>query len=184
MRISRPKLIIALLFLGLVVLVRHAMRDINLDVDLLRESLTNMPGLVMENIQMSRVISGDTWRVRVPMLAQEGEAIIVRSIDVRREISGDKGEWYFFGRYGTYSNDEKAASINWFLGTINDGRRVWNVESPRLTWKQERNTLTFPDGLTVYDHEFLLKAPIASTDNSGVVLLQQGGIIRWVKPLE
>ena len=38
--------------------------------------------------------------------------------------------------------------------------------------------------LVIYDSEFLLRTPTASMDNSGVILLNQGGVIRWVKPLK
>ena len=172
------------LFFGLVVLVRYAMRDMQLDVDLLRDSLLNMPGLIMENIQMAREISGDMWRVKVPYLDREGNTMHLRSLDIRRHISGDKGEWYFFGREGVYSHDIKAASISGLLGTLHAGNRTWNLESSRLNWQDDKTYLLFPEGLTIYDDEFMLQTRIASIDKSGVVLLEQGGVIQWVKPLK
>ncbi len=184
MKISRPKIIMCALFLGLVVLVRFAMRDMNLNVDLLRESIMKMPGVVMENIQMSRVISGDTWRVKVPVLEQEGNSVNMRSIDIRRYASSDRGEWYFFGREGTYDYEQKAAKISGLLGTIDDGVRVWNLESKKLDWQDSQDNFTFPEGLTVYDDEFLVRAPLASMDRRGVILLEQGGVIQWARPLE
>ena len=174
----------AALFFGLVVLVRYAMRDMQLDVDLLRESLLNMPGLVMENIQMSREISGDMWRVRLPYLDREGSTVHLRSLDVRRHLSGDKGEWYFFGREGIYSHDIKAASITGLLGTLNSDSRTWNLESTRLDWQEGRDSLVFPEGLTIYDDELRVRTPQASIDKSGVILLEKGGVIQWVKPLK
>ena len=172
------------LFFGLVVLVRYAMRDMQLDVDLLRDSLLNMPGLVMENIQMSREVSGDLWRVRVPYLDREGDTVRLRSLDIRRQLSGDKGEWYFFGRDGIYSYDIKAASITGLLGTLQNDGRTWNLESTRLNWQESKDSLVFPEGLTIYDDEFMLRTPSASIEKSGVILLEKGGVIQWVKPLE
>jgi hypothetical protein len=172
------------LFFGLVVLVRYAMRDMQLDVDLLRDSLMNMPGLIMENIQMSREVSGDMWRVKVPYLDREGNTVHLRSLDIRRILSGDNGEWYFFGREGIYSHDIKAASINGLLGTLQADTRTWNLESSQLDWQNDKTYLFFPKGLTIYDDEFVLRTKIASIDKSGVVLLEQGGVIQWVKPLK
>lgn len=183
MKISRPKFLMISLFLGLVVLVRYAMRDMQLDVDLLRESLMNMPGIVMENIQMAREISGDMWRVKVPYMARDDNKITIKSLDLKREIQNG-GEWYFFGREGIYSPDERIASINGLLGTIDTQERVWNLESPKLNWQEEKSTFIFPDGLTIYDDEFLLKTPEASMDESGVILFEKGGVIQWVRPLE
>ena len=190
MKLTRTRLIMCALFFGLVVLVRYAMRDMQLDVDLLRDSLLNMPGLIMENIQMTREISGDIWRVRIPYLEREGDTISMKSLDILREISGDKGEWTFFGREAVYSHDLKIASLNGLSGTLQtkgskkNKDRTWVLESPKLNWKEEKNTFTFPEGLVIYDGEFLLRTPTASMDNSGVILLNQGGVIRWVKPLK
>lgn len=183
MKLSKTRLIMCSLFFGLVVLVRYAMRDMQLNVDLLRESLMKMPAVVMENIQFSREVSGDIWRVRVPYLDREGITIRLRSLDIRRQLSGDKGEWYFFGRDGIYSHDQKAASITGLLGTLQTDTRTLNLESGKLTWKDSDNTLVFPQGLTIYDDEFMLQTPHASIDKSGVISLQQGGVLKWVKPL-
>ena len=172
------------LFFGLVVLVRYAMRDMQLDIDLLRDSLMNMPGLIMENIQMAREVSGDLWRVKIPYLDREGDTIHMRSLDIRRILSGDKGEWLFFGREGIYSHDIKAASINGLLGTLQADTRTWNLESNQLNWQNDKTYLFFPKGLNIYDDEFILRTKIASIDKSGVVLLEQGGVIQWVKPLK
>ena len=181
-KISRTKLLTGLLFLGFVVLVRYAMRDMQLDVDLLREGVARMPGVVMENIQLERAVSGDMWRVRVPVLERLGDAVSVRSVDVRRSLSSG-GEWYFFGSEGVYSHDVKAARLRGLLGTLETSGRVWNLESAELCWVEERSEFTFPEGLILYDQEFFLKTAEASMDESGLVLLEKGGSLQWTRPL-
>ena len=183
------KLLLALLILGICRLVQYAIHDSNLDIDLLRESLVNMPGIVMENIRFSRVISGDLWQIRLPYLEQRDNAVNFRSVDVKRSLSGDKGQWTFFGQSGTFlahSNDVKTASILGLTGTIQDeeSARTWTLESPKLTWQAKNNAVTFPEGLVIHDREFHLSTPLASTDNGGVILLQHGGVIKWSKPLK
>ena len=183
MKISRFKIVMASLFIGLIVIVSYARRDIKLNVDLLRESLLNMPALVMENIHFAREISGDMWRVDVSYLDREGSAIHMRSLDIRRESSGDKGEWYFFGKSGVYSYDIQAANISGLVGTLETETRTLNLESSRLHWKEGENYLLFTEGLSIYDDEFVLRTSQASIDKSGVVLLEKGGVLQWAKPL-
>lgn len=180
--LTPKKLLLALLILGIVTLVQYAVQDMNLDIDLLRESLLNMPGIVMENIRFSREISGDLWQVRLPYLEQRDKTVNFRSADIKRTISGDKGQWTFFGKSGIYSDDAKTASISELTGSLQDEARTWTLESPILTWQNANNTLIFPQGLTIHDKEFSLRTPIASTDNSRVILLQHGGVIRWRNP--
>ena len=182
-KISPVKIFIAALFIGIVILARYAMRDMNLNVDLLRESLMKMPGIVMENIQFSREVSGDLWRVKIPYLERDGNLFSVKSLDVIREISNDNGKWKFIGDEGLYSADKNIASVKGLHGVLDSKKRVWTLESPKLNWAQENNTFIFPEGLVIYDSEVLLRTPTASMDNSGVILLEQGGVIQWVKPL-
>ncbi|MBR0034466.1 MAG: hypothetical protein IJP54_02210, partial [Synergistaceae bacterium] len=78
MKFSTTKIVMVSLFIGLLVIVGYAKRDMQLDVDLLRDSLMNMPALIMENIQLARVISGDTWHVKIPYLDREGDTVRMR----------------------------------------------------------------------------------------------------------
>lgn len=179
---SLKALILAVLAISIITLVKYAISDMNLDVDLLRESLLNMPGIIMENIRFSREISGDLWQIRLPYLEQRDKTVNFHSADIKRILSGDKGQWSFFGTSGIYSDDEKTASIYDLKGSLQDESRSWVLESPVITWQEKNNTLFFPKGLTIHDSEFSLNTPIASTDNSRVILLQHGGVIRWQNP--
>lgn len=185
LKISPQKIFIAFILLGIIRLVQFAINDMNLDIDLLRETLLNMPGMVMENIRFSREVSGDLWQVRLPYVEEKDKMLIFMSADILRTLSGDKGTWSFFGKSGTYSNDAKTASILGLTGTLQDDTRTWVLESPKFTWHDKNTTFVFPEGLTIHDNEFSLVAPVASTDNSRVILLQHGGVIRWrkAKPL-
>lgn len=176
------KLVLAFIILCICRIVQYAIHDTNLDVDLLRESLLNMPALVMENIKFSRTVSGDLWQVRLPYLEQRNKTINFRSADIKRTLSGDRGLWSFFGKSGIYSNDEKAASISELTGTMQEDGRTWILESPKLTWLDKNTTFIFPQGLTIHDNEFSISTPIASTDNSRVILLKHGGVIKWRNP--
>ena len=58
------------------------------------------------------------------------------------------------------------------------------MESQSLNWIESEDAIDFPQGLTVYDQEFLLDTPEANINKSGVVLLKRGGVITWTKPLK
>ena len=86
-------------------------------------------------------------------------------------------------RSGVYSHDKKAAVIQGLLGTLETPTRVLNLESPRLEWREAGGEFSFPWGLTLYDDEFVLRTSEASMDESGVVILEKGGTVTWMKPL-
>ena len=165
--------------IGIVIMVGYAYRDINLDLDLLRESLSNMPTVVLENLQFERKISGDLWQVRVPVAEPRDGMVEIRSVDVLRRLADGK-EWFFMGARGFYSESAESADLSRLLGTLETDTRVLNLESPYLTWRARENVFLFPEGFTLYDAEFILKTPLASLDASGTVALDNG-TLRWKK---
>ena len=155
-----------------------------LDVDLLRESLMNTPGISIENIHMKREVSGDLWQVQIPLLSREDERIIARSIDINRTFKNNSGNWYFFCKEAFYFFEKNIANVKGLLGTIESGTKIFNLESPFLVWQEENSSFSFPEGLLFYDNEFLLKTKCASMDSSGLIILEKGVEIQWQRPLD
>ena len=161
-------------------MARYVFKDINLDLDLLRESLENVPLVVIENLEFERTISSDLWRVRVPMAMRRNDIVEVQSVDVLRTLADGK-EWYFIGARGFYSEAAESADLAGLLGTLETDARVLNLESPYLSWSRSEDIFLFPKGLTIYDAEFLLEASLASLDAPGVIALNEGAVVRWKK---
>lgn len=180
MKIRKSHLFFLVIFLGTVLLIRYAFHDIKLDVDLLREGLERMPGLVLENLEFEREISGDLWQVKVPLAERHNGIVEVHSVDIHRLLADGK-EWYFRSACGTYREKEGEAELFQLLGTMETGERVMNLESPELSWSQDSQEFLFPEGFTIYDSEFILKTDLASIDENGVIMLNRGGTIRWTK---
>ncbi|MDR1873602.1 MAG: hypothetical protein LBQ90_01110 [Synergistaceae bacterium] len=180
LRAGKGVFALALALLGTAVMIRYALRDMNLDIDLLREGLENMPTLVMENLEFEREISGDYWQVRIPLARRNRGVIEVSSVDIHRWMPNGKG-WYFRSRTGSYVEEGGNAELHFLLGTLEMEERVLNLESDFLFWSQETNEFLFPKGFMVYDAEFILEAGTASVDSDGVILLDRGGVIRWTQ---
>jgi hypothetical protein len=176
--------LLAVLF-GAGLLARYAFRDIALDVNLLRENLQRIPSMVLENLEFEREISGDLWQVRIPLAERRDGRVEVRSVDVSRRLANG-GEWYFRSAAGFYSEAAGSVDLVALVGTLETDSRVLNLESPCFSWngsEPDGNGFLFPQGLTVYDDEFLLTAGTASIDEEGVILLDKGGVIRWTKSM-
>ncbi|GHS85974.1 hypothetical protein AGMMS49957_03210 [Synergistales bacterium] len=174
-------------------LARYVVRDINLDVDILRMSIEKMPAIVMENLDFEREISGDFWRAHIPRASRSDGIVEVSSIDVTR-LAHDGKEWYFKSASGFYSEKTGSADFYGLLGTLETGSRVLNLESAKLLFlgheisgdKNARDgyEFLFPDGFVAYDAEVLITAESARLDKDGVILLDKGGVIKWKKNLE
>jgi len=182
MVIRKGHLFLFLTFFGIGVMVRYVFRDINLDLALLRESLENMPTVVMENLEFERDISGELWQVRVPVAERRDGMIELRSVDVRRRLADGK-EWFFLGSSGLYSETAESADLTRLLGTLETDTRVLNLESPFLSWSRNENVFLFPRGLSLYDAELILETKLASLDARGIMELNEG-VIRWKKSAE
>ena len=166
---------------GVALLTWHAFRDIRLDPSLLPNvAKVETPVLVAENVDFSREISEDLWRVHSLRAEHYDEKLVMYSSDVWRQLASGK-EWYFKSAYTVYSEKAESADFTPLLGTLETNTSVLNLESPRLVWSQKEKEFLFPEGVTLYDAEFLLEADVASIDEFGVILLDEGGVITWMK---
>ncbi|MDR1049241.1 MAG: hypothetical protein LBL51_05750 [Synergistaceae bacterium] len=173
---KRLAVLLAALFAAL--MTRYVFVDINLDVDLLRETLGKVPGMVLENLEFEREISGDLWRVRIPVAERRDGVTEVRSLDALRRMENGR-EWSLRSAWGVYSERAESADLTALRGTLEMDSRVLNLESPYLSWTKGKGDFVFPRGVVVYDAEFLLRAETASIDASGVIVLDKGGVIEW-----
>ena len=178
-KIQRWKIIVGSLVIVFFMIIGAIRHDMNLDIDVLRDKLNELPDLAFENIHMTREISGDLWKVNIPLVSQEDLHLKLQSLDISRTLENNKGEWLFFGREGIYSHDQQLARINDLTGTLNNGLRELKIKSPGVNWSAIKNALEFPNGLTVYDDALILSTSKASLDKTGVILLNQGGVIKW-----
>jgi len=183
MKLKKNHLILLLALFVICVMTVFLFRDLNLDLDQLRESLENRPVIVMENLEFEREVSGELWRVRTPVAERRHDIVEFRSIDVLRRLANGK-EWFFMGLHGLYSETTESADVTGVTGTMETDTRVLNLESPFLSWTMYRNEFVFPRGLIVYDEEFLLEANLASLDESGIMALNEGAVIRWRRIVE
>ena len=180
MKFKKGHLFLLLALFSIGVMARYVFSDINLDLDLLRKNLENMPVVVVENLEFEREISGALWHVRVPMARRLDNIVEVHSMDVLRRLADGK-EWFFKGSRGFYSESAGSADVTALLGTLETDTRVLNLESPFLSWSNNEEVFLFPKGLILYDAEFLLETKAASLDTSGVISLYEGAVIRWKK---
>jgi hypothetical protein len=183
LKIKKNLVVLLSVLFSIALLAQYAIRDIALDVDLLRESIERVPSVVLENLEFEREISGDLWQVHIPMAERREGRVEVRSIDVTRRMENGR-EWYFRSAAGFYSEKAGSADLVALLGTLETDSRVLNLESPYLSWlppEMEGSGFFFPRGLTIYDSEFLLTADVASIDEEGVILLDRGGVIKWTQ---
>jgi hypothetical protein len=183
MRIRKRYVVLLVILLGGGILVRYALRDIHLDVDLLREGLVRMSGVVLENLEFEREMSGDHWLVNVPLAQRREGRVELSSPDVRRVLADGK-KWQLKSEKGVYYEKEESAGLSLLTGTLEVDTRVLNLKSPYLTWAREEHRFVFPLGVTVYDAEFLLSADQAQIEESGVVSLDRGGVIVWRRVAE
>ena len=176
MKIGKGYIALGLALWGIIWLTRSALEDIRLDIGIMPRT----SGLILENLEFEREISGDLWRLRTPLAERHDEKIEMLSPDILRKLENGE-EWHFMGERGVYREKEESASLSSLLGTLATGTRVLNLRSPYLSWSKDEKTFLFPNGITVYDTEFLLEADMASIDESGIILLDRGGVITWTK---
>jgi len=180
MKLNKNHLFLFLMFCFIGVMAYFVFLDLNRDLDALRESFEDVPVVVIENLEFEREISGELWRMRTPVAERRHDIVELHTVDVQRRFASGK-EWFFTGLHGLYSEATASADVTDLVGTMETETRVLNLESPLLSWTMDENVFLFPKGVIVYDVEFLLETDLASLDESGILALNEGAVIRWRK---
>ncbi|MDR1741294.1 MAG: hypothetical protein LBR38_05535 [Synergistaceae bacterium] len=179
----KKRLIVVLVLLGVAVMVQYVFRDIELGDALLREALEHMPGVVMENLEFEREVSGDLWQVSIFRAERRAGVVTLTSVDVSREpvSSGDDQRWRVFGDYGVYSEAGESGDLFRPRGVLEfDGRPI-DFSGPRLSYARVEGeaSLSFPDGILLSGDDISISADAARVDRSGVIFFDRGGVLRW-----
>jgi hypothetical protein len=182
MRKSFSPKILGSLLLGLsfaAIMTYYVFQDINLELDLLQASASRLQEVVLENLEFEREYGGDLWSARISQAAKDGDVLSIRSVDAYRRTDGGD-EWLFKGDHGVYHLTDETLELFDVRGVIEDSGRTLRLNSAQLTWKRQENKFIFSEGLEVESGEFSLTALSAVLEAEGVILLREGGTVKWL----
>ena len=130
--------------------------------------------MTVENVLISRVISGDHWIIQAPLLEKVSGEVQGVSLDIRVSFSGKGGGAAFQAERGLFREDGGELRFWAIKGVASMDHREGFFEAPEALWVPARDEVSFPRGLQI-----LLDG--ATLRGSEGVLRRDGALSLWGK---
>ena len=174
-KISGKKLIVLTVILVIAVGAFYLWRDLNLSA----MNKIPIPDLVVENIEIERMINGKKWKLISPRVEHKDGIVYGDSMDVT--ITDPAGRvTHIYADKGTFTRENNDVSLTSADGVMIENAKEYNLKSGNVKYEAAAEKWNFDDGVALSDGRMLIEGKKGYYDTkSGECRLTDGGTITW-----
>lgn len=174
-KISGKKLIVLTVILVIAVGAFYLWRDLNLSAI----NKMPIPDLVVENIEIERMINGKKWKLISPRVEHKDGIVYGDSMDVT--ITDPAGRvTHIYADKGTFTRENNDVSLTSADGVMKENAKEYNLKSGNVKYEAAAEKWNFDDGVALSDGRMLIEGKKGYYDTkSGECRLTDGGTITW-----
>ena len=174
-KISGKKLIVLTVILVIAVGAFYLWRDLNLSA----MNKMPIPDLVVENIEIERMINGKKWNLISPRVEHKDGIVYGDSMDVT--ITDPAGRvTHIYADKGTFTRENNDVSLTSADGVMRENAKEYNLKSGNVKYEAAAEKWNFDDGVALSDGRMLIEGKKGYYDTkSGECRLTDGGTITW-----
>lgn len=174
-KISGKKLIVLKVILVIAVGAFYLWRDLNLSA----MNKIPIPDLVVENIEIERMINGKKWKLISPRVEHKDGIVYGDSMDVT--ITDPAGRvTHIYADKGTFTRENNDVSLTSADGVMKENAKEYNLKSGNVKYEAAAEKWNFDDGVALSDGRMLIEGKKGYYDTkSGECRLTDGGTITW-----
>ena len=174
-KISGKKLIVLTVILVIAVGAFYLWRDLNLSA----MNKIPIPDLVVENIEIERMINGKKWKLISPRVEHKDGIVYGDSMDVT--ITDPAGRvTHIYADKGTFTRENNDVSLTSADGVMKENAKESNLKAGNVKYEAAAEKWNFDDGVALSDGRMLIEGKKGYYDTkSGECRLTDGGTITW-----
>ena len=174
-KISGKKLIVLTVILVIAVGAFYLWRDLNLSA----MNKIPIPDLVVENIEIERMINGKKWKLISPRVEHKDGIVYGDSMDVT--ITDPAGRvTHIYADKGTFTRENNDVSLTSADGVMKENAKEYNLKSGNVKYEAAAEKWNYDDGVALSDGRKLIEGKKGYYDTkSGECRLTDGGTITW-----
>ena len=174
-KISGKKLIVLTVILVIAVGAFYLWRDLNLSA----MNKMPIPDLVVENIEIERMINGKKWKLISPRVEHKDGIVYGDSMDVT--ITDPAGRvTHIYADKGPFTRENNDVSLTSADGVMKENAKEYNLKSGNVKYEAAAEKWNFDDGVALSDGRMLIEGKKGYYDTkSGECRLTDGGTITW-----
>lgn len=173
---SRKRLIVLSALLAIAVMSFYLWRDLRLTLD---PSKIALPDIVVEDIELDRMIDGNRWHIISPRAEHKGGMLYGDSLDVTiTSASGDISK--IFAVHGTFSREKNDLTLRTVNGETAQDGKLYTLKSGVAHYDAQAKIWYFSDDVTLFDGKVEVNGPEGYYDtNTGISSVTGGSQMRW-----
>ncbi|MEG1602652.1 MAG: LPS export ABC transporter periplasmic protein LptC [Cloacibacillus sp.] len=174
-KISKTKIILLTVVAVTAVGVFYMWRDLNLD----SIKKVPIPDVVVENLDLNRVIKGDTWKFRSPRVEHKEGMVYGDSMDVT--ITSPNGRVsHITAEKGVFSRANNDLTLKNAVGRMQEKDKVYDLKSGNVFYEAAKENWHFSDGIELIIGKIKVSGKNGTYDTkSGDCKITNGGLITW-----
>ena len=174
-KISRKKFTVLTVILVIAVGAFYLWRDLHLSAI----NKIPIPDLVVENIEIERMISGKKWKLISPRVEHKDGIVYGSSMDVT--ITDPAGKvTHIYADNGTFTRENNDLSLTSADGVMKEAAKEYNLKSGNVKYEAWAERWHFDDGVRLTDGRMVINGKKGYYDTkSGECRLTDGGTITW-----
>lgn len=174
---SRRKLIIYVSLVAFAVIVFYFWRDLRLGLNL---SDIQIPDIVVENIEIKRVLDGDEWLLLSPRAEHKQGMLYGRSVDIT--VSAENGDVSrLFAVNGVFSRESSDITLEGMSADVTHDNKNISMRAGRAFYNSSEEIWYFSDDVAISDGSAETSGPEGSYSvKDGISSITGGGLVTWI----
>lgn len=151
-------------------------RDLNLSA--LRR--VPLPEIIVENIQIERVVNGKTWIIVSPRAEHKDGVIYAKSVDIT--IKDPDGRFsHIVGDESTFARDTNDITLTNADGTLTADGKVYTLKSGFIEYDAQTETWNFSKGVELTSENMTISGDAGRYNTvTGDCAVWDGGVVTWI----
>lgn len=152
-------------------------RDLHLGAALKNVS---MPDIIVENIEIERVVNGKTWKIVSPRAEHKDGVIYGTAVDVTiNDPNGRSTHIYADG--STFTRESSDITLTNGSGTMTENGKSYDMRSGFVKYEAETERWNFSKGVTLSSKNMVISGDAGIYDTlSGDCRIMNGGTVTWI----
>lgn len=174
-KINKRKAIVLAAVLAIAVGAFYLWRDLHLDA--LRS--VPLPDIIVENIEIERVVNGKTWIIISPRAEHKDGIIYGTSVDIT--IKDPNGRvTHILADESTFARDSNDITLTNGDGTMTENGKVYTMKSGFVEYNAQNEIWNFSKGVTLTSEDMTISGDFGRYETlTGDCAVWDGGVVTW-----
>ena len=165
--ISKAKIKLSLISLSVLLLCFYVYKDLNLK----QSETIKIPDVVVNNIEVNRVVNGDNWLLKAPRVEHKDKKLYAKSLDIKVDTKDSK-EIFILAEEGIFSRTDNNLELTSADAKMTENSKDYYLTAGNANYDSSSKIWSFSNSVRITDTKTVANAESGTFDSvSGYCVL-------------